>query len=146
MMERTSLEIRYGVRWYDPEQTTLWCECSPRWTWIEAQRTVRKINLLCSAIARPTYVVIRCSKDEITSLPAGGAIFNLRQLMLAEPRNNQLVILVGASSLLRQLLLMTGQVYRLQEQLSRYRFVSTPEEAIALIEKHKQLSPCASVS
>lgn len=128
---------KYTISWYDPEKTILICEVVERWSWDESYEVILKMNEWLSTVQHGVYSVFHFQRNA-SLLPQGKtAIADMRKLMNTEHPNDQLIILVGASSLVTTLVNMAGQVYGMRKILSRFRFVQSFDEALRAVEKHK---------
>lgn len=128
----------FTIRWQDDEHTVLLCEIKKRWSWESAHDSVTLMNDECGKVTHGVYTVYHYL-DNIPLLPKGGsAIANIRQLMAVESPNDELYLFVGRNLFLSQLINIASKTYGLRDVVARFRFVNTIEEALTLIEQHKQ--------
>jgi hypothetical protein len=131
-------EPKYTISWYDAEKTILLCEIVERWSWDETMSVIDQMNEWCSTVNHGVYSVFHFQRNA-TLLPQGKtAIADVRRLINTEHPNDQLIIFVGASSLVTTLVNIAGQVYGMRKIVSRFRFVPTFVEAQRVIDLHKQ--------
>ena len=76
----------------------------------------------------------------------GGAIVNIRKLLENDPSVEQLQIFVIRFNLLRILINSVMSAYNLVRIEHKYRYVTSLEEALRIIEKHRSLPQENSVS
>lgn len=131
-------EPKYTISWYDAEKTILLCAIVERWSWEEAMAVIDQLNAWCSTVNHGVYTIYHFQRNA-TLLPQGKtAIADVRKLINTEHPNDQLIIFVGASSLVTTLVNIAGQVYGMRQIVARFRFVSSFEEALRVIAQHKQ--------
>ncbi|MBZ0287377.1 MAG: hypothetical protein K8I30_07170 [Anaerolineae bacterium] len=134
-------EGKIVLSWYDPEKTILLCEVKERWSWDEALAVINQMNDWCSTVQHGVYSVYHFQRNAAL-LPQGKtAIADVRRLINTEHPNDQLILFVGASSLVTTLVNIAGQVYGMRKIVSRFRFVQTMDEALAAIAQHKSELP-----
>lgn len=126
------------IYWYDAEHTILVHEVTGRWTWDEAHVSLKIVNdtLFGSAQAICTIHYLH----QQTRLPSGNALANLRRMMAADPPNEELVIIVGASSMLSTFLKTVLRAYRMTGSISKYHYVETLSDALHVIEEHRRIA------
>ncbi len=128
----------FTIRWQDDAHTVLLCEIKKRWSWESAHDAVKLMNDECGTVPHGVYTVYHYL-DNIPLLPKGGsAIANIRQLMAVESPNDELYLFVGRNLFLSQLINIASKTYGLREVVARFRFVNTLEEALTIIDEHKQ--------
>jgi hypothetical protein len=130
-------EPKYRIRWYDPEKTILLCEVMERWSWEETHSVIQKMNDTCSTVQHGVYSIFHFQKNA-SLLPQGKtAIGDVRKLIETEHPNDQLIIFIGASTLVTSLVNIAGQVYGMRNIIARFRFVYSLEEALTAVGQHK---------
>jgi hypothetical protein len=130
-------EPKYTISWYDAEKTILLCEVKERWSWDEAHALISEMNQWCSTVKHGVYSLFHFQRNA-SLLPQGKtAISNMRKLISIEHPNDQLLIFIGASTLVATLANIAGQVYGMRKIMARVRFISALDEALNVIEQHK---------
>jgi hypothetical protein len=130
-------EAKYAISWYDPEKTILLCEITERWSWDEALAAIYEMNDWISTVQHGVYSVFYFQRSA-TLLPQGKmTISDMRNLLNTEHPNDQLIILVGASSLIMTLINLAGQIYGLRKIASRFCVAQSIDEALWKVEQHK---------
>ncbi|MCC7208458.1 MAG: hypothetical protein IT323_14210 [Anaerolineae bacterium] len=126
------------IYWHDADHNILVHEATGRWSWDEAHQSLRIVNETVFANARPTCTVHWM--HQYTTLPPGNALANLRRLMVADPPNEELVIIVGASSMLMAFLRTVLRAYGMAGAISKYHYVEAFPDALHIIEEHRRIA------
>jgi hypothetical protein len=127
---------KYTCEWYNEEKTiVLVRSIDPNWTWEDATNAVKEQVTLSETVAHPVHAIFHF--EQRPNVPVSGAIQNLQKLMNYRAKNEDLGIFVNINQMLMTLLNTVGRIYKLREFVSKYRFVSTMEEAFEEIEKYE---------
>lgn len=128
----------YRISWFDSEHSILLCEVFDSWTWSQAYQGTQIIAQMIKGVEHPIYTVFFVG-EKAPFLPNGtGAINSIKQLMHLSYANEQLVIFVKQSMVVRHFVDIVAKAYRLDKERQKYRFVQTMGEAIWLIEQHRK--------
>lgn len=127
---------RYTIRWYDDARTILLVHVQKPWKWEDAHEGIGVVNDTIRATAHNVYTVYYFEK-QVPMVPKGPAFANLRSIMAVDLPNEQLLIFVGGSMILKRFIDIVGKVYGIGQAVSKFKFVSTLDEAAALIAAHK---------
>jgi hypothetical protein len=125
------------VRWHDPQQTVLVIEILDRWTWDDAYYAISQASETAAATSHEIYTIF-WFKYEMRGFPDGLVFPKLQELIGMGQPNERLVIFVTANTVLQTFLQITDRIYKLRDYLRKYRFVSTFEHALKIIEKDRQ--------
>jgi hypothetical protein len=126
------------IYWHDSDHTILVHEALGRWNWHEAHESLRIVNDTLWASTQGVCTIHFLKS--FTTLPTGNALANLRRLMMIDPPNEQLVIIVGASSVMSVFLKTVLRAYQLTGSISKYHYVETFSDALRVIEQHRQIT------
>lgn len=139
-MDTNSLEIgttaTTHIYWYDETKSILIHEVLNHWTWTDAHESISIVNNTIRAHQEPVYTIHKFHPTS-SVMPTGSLLANLRRLMMDDPPNEQLVIVVGASTMVETFIKTVSQAYGLFGIVPKYRYVKTLPEALRLIEKYK---------
>lgn len=127
----------FVVRWHDPEHTTIVLEVLDRWTWDDAYYAIKYSSQIIAATPHEVYSII-WFKFDMPRFPDGVVLPRLQELVLMGPSNERLVVFITNNTVLQTFLQLANRIYKLRDYLVKYRFVSTLEHALKIIEKHKQ--------
>ncbi|MCU0496340.1 MAG: hypothetical protein MUF87_03190 [Anaerolineae bacterium] len=128
----------YRLSWFDSDRSVLLCEIVGSWTWGEAHQEIKIITQMIKGVEHPVYTIFFIG-EKAPFLPHGtGAINSIKQLMQHSYPNEQLVIFVKQSMIVRHFVDIVAKAYRLDTERQKYRFVQTMGEAIWLIEQHRK--------
>ncbi len=128
------------IRWHDAEQTIIVIEVLDRWTWDNAFYAISFASKAVRATPHDVYTIF-WFKYEMPRLPDGLALPKLQELMMMQNPNEQFVFLITRNPLLKVFLELTSKMYGLNRYLARYRYVAAFENALTLIDKHKNPKP-----
>jgi hypothetical protein len=116
------------VEWANPEQTIVRWRFGWPWTWDEFYTALDQVNAMIDGISGIADSIILPSRSTI--LPAN-AISHLRRLINGRHPRHDLIVLVGSSSFVAELLKLSTQfIPSVRDQL---HYVGTEEEALNLI-------------
>lgn len=128
--------------WYDnSEENILIMDIDWGWTWTEAHEAIKLNNEILAKQTQkhPVYCVFNFTSMSL--LPKGdGAIANIRRLLESDPSVEQLQIFVIRFNLLRILINSAISASNLARIEHKYRYVTSLEEALKVIEKHRASS------
>ncbi len=127
--------------WYDnSEENILIMDIDWGWTWAEAHEAIKMNNEILAQQAQkhPVYCIFNFTSMSL--LPkGGGAIANIRKLLETDPSVEQLQIFVIRFNLLRILINSAMVAYNLARIEHKYHYVTSLDEALRIIEKHRTL-------
>ena len=130
-------EGKYTISWYDAEQTILLCDVTERWSWEETHAIIKQMNDWVSTVQHGVYTIFHFQRNA-AMLPQGRtAMSDVRRIMDTQHPNDELIFFIGASALVTSLVNIAGQVYKMRDIISRFRFVYSMEEALTEIAQHK---------
>lgn len=125
----------FRLSWYTKDHSIILLEIFDAWTWDDAMRFIPNLNKLIEAQTHPVYSLYYYHVSHASLFPKGFAgTSNLRRLVEMDPPNEALVIFIRQDMLTRQFISIVTRTFRLNR--SKYRFVATLEDALALVEKH----------
>ena len=132
----------YKMYWYDDAQTILVVEVYGGWTWADAQKGLKKLNDTIESRAEDVgvYVIIDLQASGELVPKHGSILGNIRNLLQSDPQHEQLTIYITQNNFLRSVVQMASHVYKLRTYVENLRFVSTFDEAIKIIQQHKQFN------
>lgn len=133
----TILPEKFNIAWYDLEHTILICEIKETWSWDEAYIVITAMNDLCSTVQHGVYSIFHFQGTTAMFPVGGSAINNIRRLINIKNENDELVFFVRSNAMVSRLIKIAGQVYKLAELIGHFRFVQNLEEALAMIQQHK---------
>jgi hypothetical protein len=128
---------KFNIAWFDLEHTILICEIKETWTWDEAYIVINEMNDLCSTVNHGVYTIFHFQGTTALFPVGGSAINNIRRLASINSENDELVFFVRSNAMVSRLIKIAGQVYKLAELTGHFRFVQNLEEALVLIQQHK---------
>jgi hypothetical protein len=130
-------EDKYTISWYDAEQTILLCDVTERWSWQETHAIIQQMNDWVSTVQHGVYTIFHL-QHKATLLPQGRiAMSDVRRIIDTQHPNDELIFFIGASTLVTSLVNIAGQVYKMRDIISQFRFVYSMEEALTEIAQHK---------
>jgi hypothetical protein len=134
-------EILHGrnflMRWHDPQQTILVIEILDRWTWEDAYLVIPHASKVVGAIPHEIYTIF-WFKYDTARFPEGLALPKLQELITMGHAHERLVIFVTTNTVLKAFLQLADRIYKLRNYLVKYRFVSSFEQALTIIQKERQ--------
>lgn len=127
---------RYTIRWYDDAQTILYLEILQPWTWEDAHHAIGVVNDTVRQTPHDVYTVYHFG-PHVPMLPKGPAFANLRSLMSVDLPNEQMLVFIGGSMILKRFMDIVSKVYGIRQAVTKFHFVTRLEEALALVSAHK---------
>lgn len=130
----------YQIFWHDASETILRCNVLTHWTWGDAYECLSSVNQQVAekVSLHPVYVIISLA-DNAGLIPKGGsAITNIRNLLRDDPSHEELTIFVARGTMLSTMINIASRVYGLIASTSKIKFATSLEEAIELIQHHKE--------
>jgi hypothetical protein len=129
----------YRLYWHDEAQTIIVLEVRARWTWGDAKVSLDSLNAKLATIPAhvSTFSIVHFLPG-VASLPDGINVTSIRDLVLDDTEYEKLVIFVGSYGLAINVLKLAVRVYNLPRDFSRYHFVDTFADALALIDEYRQ--------
>jgi len=130
------------IYWYDDERTTIVGQVEPSWEWEYAHKAMTRINDTTAVWSKthPIYVILYFSINAHNFPKAGSALQNIRKLLDDDPDEETLTIIVAQANIAGNLIRLASRMYRLADNQSKFRYVSTFERALGVIKEHKSLS------
>lgn len=125
------------IYWYDETKTILIHDALKHWAWEDAYESLSIVNQTIRAHEKPMYT-IHWLHPASAAMPKGSSLANLRRLMMEDPPNEQLVIILGASMMVETFIKTISKAYKMMGLLPKYRYVKTLPDALAIIEEHRQ--------
>ncbi len=122
--------------WHDEEQTVLINEVFEAWTYEIAKEAVVAVNDTIRAHDKQIST-LHLFNSSAMAVPKGMTVSNIRNLMLEDPPNEELVIFVNAPLFLQVLIGTVSSVYRLRSLFPKYQYCKTIDEALDIIARHK---------
>lgn len=122
------------VSWDDDAQTTIYINCTGEWTEQEGLQAVDEIARLVASVDHPVYG-INDFRGARASLSVNGLRF-IRALRYRLPMHDSFVVMVGAQLFVSRIMDVANRVYK--DVTGRVHFAASPEEARALIARHRQ--------
>lgn len=132
----------YKIYWHDDEQTILVGEVYGGWTWSTAYEGLKKLNetLGKRAVETSVYSIINFQVGS-QMLPSSGSILtNLRNLLKDDPQHEQMTLYVIQTGFLYNMMQIVGKLYGIRHWTEHHRFVTSMEDAMALINEHKNMT------
>lgn len=131
---------KYKLYWHDIEKTILIVDLLADITWEEAIVENNFINEVLGVEAEnhPVYSIGDLSKTSIFIPKGDNAVKNLYDLIKADPGYEELVIFVVPINLLSPLIKIGINFYGILPIIHKYHFVKTRDEALSVVERHKQ--------
>jgi len=127
----------YLIHWQDTEHTILVLDVRGEWDWEQAFAALAHFNQTLYDTPYPTYSLLKF-REGTNIVPSGLTLPNVRDLMAMHPPLEQLVILVNAGTFIQSMIQTASRTYGLRAIFGRYRFVNTLDEALQLIQSHRQ--------
>jgi len=118
------------VRWVDTQQTAMIYNFLDPWTWQDYYTTTTQGRTMLASVNHKVIILINLS--ETRSIPPG-ALSHLRRAVSHSHPNRGLVILIGLRSFVQAVANLMNRIY--PKIAAQVRFVTTLEEAYAIIEK-----------
>lgn len=125
------------ISYYDQTQHIICVKVTGQWTWEDAHHAISQVNEVIKTNPDRDFYTIYQFMERVSIVPKGSAFANLRSLAVVDLDNEQLLLFVGISALLKKFLDIVGRVYGLRQVLEKYRFVNTMDEALAMIRAHQ---------
>lgn len=125
--------------WYDNgQENILILDIDWGWTWTEAHAAINMNNQILAEQAQkhPVYCIFNFTS--LSLMPKGtGTMANMRKLLESDPSVEELQIFVIKFNLLRVLISSVTKAYGLVKLDQKYHYVTSVDEAIAIIERHQ---------
>lgn len=124
------------VDWDTDEPSVVRATLHDQWTWEALYTANNDIIALINSTSQTVHLLLDCTQSD--TIPAGGVIMHMRNLLGAYPPNCDLRIIVTHNVLVERLMNIFQAAF--QTGLGRQVFtVSSTEEAYSLIHKHMRL-------
>lgn len=127
----------YQLGWYDAQQTIFYLDVFAPWTWDDVYVLVGDMLGVLETTTHDFYSV-QWFHDGGERLPHGITLPHIKRILGANYPHEQLLILAGVPRW-RPVVTIASQATRIigMQDLNKFRFVDTVEEALAMIEEHK---------
>ncbi len=124
-----------SVTWFDEKQRIAYIHLTPGWTWGDFWMMNESFNELASTVVHPIYLIVDMTGAGMPSqfVPELSKIASISE---ERPTNLQFTVVVGVGVMLETVTNIFSRLYK--RATAHVRFVSTVNEALPLIESHRQ--------
>jgi len=119
-----------AVNWYNDDKTIIYWKFAGKWDWNEYAEAQDVSNAMLDTVDHTVDVI--GNVQESPSLPANALSVYRSNLSSAHP-NTGLIVLVGASMFVEQMVRLLKQMFRNKVAGTNFEFAKSDEEALALI-------------
>ncbi len=122
-----------STQWDNEEKTVIRYVYEGKWTWDEYYPEHQKAREMTKSVEHTVHVLVDVRNGAL--LPKG-ALTHSRSALTNKPENEGITIIVGANLFIQVMANAVRRIY--PEPFKQYRFVSTIEEAYALLAEQKE--------
>ena len=126
--------VSFPVKWYDKEKSILYCRFVSPWTWDEAEEGTETIIRMLRSIEHDCAVLV--DTRNWGRIP-DNSLVRLKGLMRPSEPNTTHVIIIGNTTLVRNLLNFVTRLLTDRSYTQQYRFVSNIEEAVSFLDEYR---------
>jgi len=125
--------------WHDNDRTILVGQADPGWDWENGQKCMKQLNDTVSTWSKthPVYVILHFMPHAQQFPKAGSALQNMRHLITEDPDEEALTVIVAQANIIGSLIQLASRMYRLADNQSKFRYVTTFDRALEVIDEHK---------
>lgn len=125
--------------WYDDDRTVLVGQAEPGWEWEYAHKAMKSLNDTISVWSqtKPIYVILYFAPNAYHFPKAGSALQHMRQILDEDPSEEILTVFVAEGNMVGNIIRLASRMYRIADNQSKFRYVTTFERALDVIKEHK---------
>jgi hypothetical protein len=130
--------VKYTCEWYDDAKTILLIRALMHLDWDDIYNALVDQMAHVESVSHGVYTIYELTLSP--TLPKGVALTKLKRVSSERRPNQRLTLYVGMGELQRQMMEVTKSAFNLKDLFQNFYFVQTIDEALMLIDTHKQQS------